>query len=326
MSSFNDSEILHTSFLIVLKMYQKICRLCILCLFVCSVLKGQNHTARSHLIEEHIKLGKEFYEEGDFSNALMEFNLAIGYLKTNSSYELKSEINGLIADTKEKIRVSKKRVRDLSNSKNGDALFPAEEEPRHFVVSDIGGKALARNIWTKKQYLQVGDYLGSGRLVAVLPNGAIEIQENDQKRFVLRSSENAAFTLEDENRINFHSGRFCFSTSQKVNDFVFSSSKISLKVTSELPFVILIEVLSSGNLLIFDILGTIKLSYLSHEILLKPGELSSVGGEAMPEIKEFELSSNLVKDRVLCGLRAEPFFYTSFIKQASLQAKYLRRR
>jgi len=55
------------------------------------------------LLDEHIELGKEFDEAGDHASALMEFNLALGYLRSNASHEKRAEISSLIDETKAKL-------------------------------------------------------------------------------------------------------------------------------------------------------------------------------------------------------------------------------
>jgi len=297
-----------------------------LSIWLCSSLSAQNYSLRKDLLDEHIELGKEFDEAGDHASALMEFNLALGYLRSNASHEKRAEISSLIDETKAKLLDSKKRSTVASNSEKKEGLIDAEDEPNDFTVLQVVGKALARNVWTKKQYLTEGDTLGTGRLVAVLPQAGIEISERGGRAFGLRSSENSAFTLSGERQVHFHSGKFCFFTSQSKSTFEILSTSEQVKVQSDQPFVLLVEVLTGGNLLFWDVLGAVKLSYDVDELSLLPGQMvRKVAGDKL-KMQDFELSSSQVKQRILCGLKNEPAFYPSFIKQASLQAAHLRRR
>jgi len=297
-----------------------------LSLWLYSFLSAQNYSLRKDLLDEHIELGKEFYEAGDHANALMEFNLALGYLRTNTSHDKRAEISTLIDEVKAKLLNSKKRGAVVSNSEKMEGLLDAEEEPNDFTVHQVEGKALARNIWTKKQYLTTGDTLGTGRLVAVLPHAGIEISEKGGRAFGLRASENSAFTLAGEKRVHFHSGKFCFFTNQSNSTFEILSSSQQVMIQSDQPFVLLVEVLTGGNLLFWDVLGTVKLIYGSDELSLLPGQMVGKLSGDKSKVQNFELSSSLVKQRILCGLKNEPSFYSTFIKQASLQAAHLRRR
>jgi hypothetical protein len=294
--------------------------------WLCSFLSAQNYSLRKDLLDEHIELGKKYYEAGDHASALMEFNLALGYLKSNSSHDIRAEIFNLIDEVKTKLLDSKKRSAMVSNSEKSEGLIDAEEEPKDFTVQDVMGKALARNIWTKKQYLSIGDTLGTGRLVAVLPQAGIEISERGGRAFGLRASENSAFTLAGENQVHFHSGKFCFFANQSNSNFEILSSSQEVKVQSDQPFVLLVEVLAGGNLLFWDVLGTVKLNYDSDELSLRPGQMVRKLAEDKSKVHDFELSSSLVTQRIFCGLKNEPAFYSTFIKQASLQAAHLRRR
>ena len=297
-----------------------------LSVWLCSFLSAQNYSLRKDLLDEHIELGKEFQEGGDHASALMEFNLALGYLRSNASHEKRAEIFALIDEAKAKLLDSKKRGAVILNSENREGLIEAEKEPHDFTVQQVAGKALARNIWTKKQYLTTGDTLGTGRLVAVLPQAGIEISERGGSTFGLRASENSAFTLAGEKRVHFHSGKFCFFTNQSKSSFEILSSLEQVKVQSDQPFVLLVEVQTGGNLLFWDVLGMVKLSYHSDELSLLPGQMAGKLAGENSKVQDFDLSSNLVKQRILCGLKNEPAFYSSFIKQASLQAAHFRRR
>ena len=297
-----------------------------LSVWLCSSLSAQNYSLRKDLLDEHIELGKEFDEAGDHASALMEFNLALGYLRSNASHEKRAQISSLIDETKAKLLETKKRGAVASNSEKKEGLLEAEEEPKDFTVLQVVGKALARNIWTKKQYLTEGDTLGTGRLVAVLPQAGIEISERGGRAFGLRSSENSAFTLSGERQVHFHSGKFCFFSNQSNSTFEILSSSQQVMLQSDQPFVLLVEVLTGGNLLFWDVLGAVKLSYDVDELSLLPGQMvRKVAGDKL-KMQDFELSSSQVKQRILCGLKNEPAFYASFIKQASLQAAHLRRR
>lgn len=307
-------------------MHNKIWLYFFLSIWLCSSLSAQNYSLRKDLLDEHIELGKEFDEAGDHTSALMEYNLALGYLRSNASHEKRAEISALIDETKAKLLDSKKRGAVASNSEKKEGLLDAEDEPKDFTVQQVVGKALARNVWTKKQYLTEGDTLGTGRLVAVLPQAGIEISERGGRTFGLRASENSAFTLAGEKRVYFHSGKFCFFTNQSKSSFEILSSSEQVKVQSDQPFVLLVEVLTGGNLLFWDVLGAVKLTYDADELSLRPGQMvRKVAGDKW-KMQDFDLSSSQVKQRILCGLKKEPAFYSSFIKQASLQAAHLRRR
>ena len=129
-----------------------------------------------------------------------------------------------------------------------------------------------------------------------------------------------------EKRVHFHSGKFCFFTNQSKSSFEILSSLEQVKVQSDQPFVLLVEVQTGGNLLFWDVLGKVKLSYNSGELSLLPGQMAGKLAGEKSKVQDFDLSSNLVKQRILCGLKNEPAFYSSFIKQASLQAAHFRRR
>jgi hypothetical protein len=298
----------------------------LLSVLLCSSLSAQNYSLRKDLLDEHIELGKEFHEAGDHASALMEFNLALGYLKSNASHDKRAEISSLINEAKAKLLDSKKRGAASSNSEKKEGLIDAEEEPKDFTVLQIVGKALARNVWTNKKYLTAGDTLGIGRLVAVLPQAGIEISERRGRAFGLRSAENSAFTLAGERQVHFHSGKFCFFSNQSNSTFEILSSSEQVKVQSDQPFVLLVEVLTGGNLLFWDVLGTVKLTSDADELSLRPGQMTKKLTGDKSKVQDFELSSSQVKQRILCGLKNKPAFYSSFIKQASLQAAHLRRR
>ena len=304
----------------------KICFLLGPLFFIHSFLFSQVSSVREDLLNEHIQLGKEFHRQGDFSSALMEFNLAFGYLKRNANHQLKEEISGLILETKQKLIDSKKRevVRQAGDGSNG--LLPVEEEPKDFKVLHAEGKAVARKVWDNLDGLLPGQTLGVGRLIAVLPNGALEIAGNEPQNYFLRSSENSAFTLAGENTLNLHSGNYCLYTNQNTHKIRLFSADLNFEVFSYKPYVLLVEVSSPQAFLVSCILGRVRVVDQSNGVNLTPGQFIKVDPNQNWIIRQFELSSSLVQKKLLCGLSERPSFFPVFIKQAQAQAKYLRNR
>jgi hypothetical protein len=295
-------------------------------LFTPCFVFSQVSSIRKDLLNEHIQLGKEFFNNGDYSSALMEFNLAFGYLKRNSKHVLRDEIAGLILESKERIIRSKKRSQNIPTVGSEENLLPLDEEPNDFTVTETKGKIIARNIWAYRESLSSKESLGVGRLVAVLPDGALEIKENASENFFLRASGNSAFGLEGTNTISLHSGDYCIFTEQNHCNLRILLSGLEIQVSSDKPYAFIIGVSNSQDSLISCILGRIKIYDHSNNKSLNPGNAIVVNSNGSMHGEGFELSSSLIQKKLLCGLSSKPVFYPTFLKQASAQAKYLQSR
>ena len=301
---------------------------CLLVLFFLSpyFLFSQDNSLRKNLLNEHIQLGKEFHSNGDYASALMEFNLAYGYLKRTSNHVLRDEISGLISDTKQKLIKTKKRKHSEQSMQGEPTLLSLDEEPDDFAVLQAKGKTLARKTWADLDELSPGSQLGVGRMVAVLPEGALEIKGNAQENYFLRASGSSAFTLDGKNAIHLHSGEYCLFTNYINYEIRILSSEYEFQVCSDTPYALLVEVSTPQEFLVSCILGRIRIFDQSNEKLLYPGLSVKVDPSKSFSIREFELGSSLVQRKLFCGLSEKPIFYPSFIKQANAQSKFLHRR
>ena len=279
-------------------------------------------------IERLLEAGRAEAEKGDFTKALGYFNKAMGYLKQASpKHPLNEVVRREIRVTKGRSLVARYRNRSGLRLVAKDELLPLDQEPRDVLVRQRFGTVLAREVWQPKKIAQIGEYIGFGRRLTVLPEGGVDLYFGDESEFSLRSVDAASLALPGDKVFDLHSGSFAISSTNKLNSCTVKSPLASLKVSCEDPFAVMIGITTNGGLKVISLLGDCVLEQEGvPSTSLRPGELVFALPEGFSRKMSVELSTLMVTSRLMTGFEAPPAYLKKLRQQALIQALRTKKR
>ena len=279
-------------------------------------------------VEKLLEAGRAEAEKGDFTKALGYFNKAMGYLKQASpKHPLNEVVRREIRVTKGRSLVARYRNRSGLRLVAKDELLPLDQEPRDVLVRQRFGTVLAREVWQPKKIAQIGEYIGFGRRLTVLPEGGVDLYLGDESEFSLRSVDAASLALPGDKVFDLHSGSFTISSTNKLNSCTVKSPLASLKVSCEDPFAVMIGITTNGGLKIISLLGDCVLEQEGvPSTSLRPGELVFALPEGFSRKMSVELSTLMVTSRLMTGFEAPPAYLKKLRQQALIQALRTKKR
>lgn len=279
-------------------------------------------------IERLLEAGRAEAEKGDFTKALGYFNKAMGYLKQASpKHPLNEVVRKEIRVTKGRSLVARYRNRSGLRLVAKDELLPLDQEPREVLVRQRFGTVLAREVWQPKKIAQIGEYIGFGRRLTVLPEGGVDLYLGDESEFSLRSVDAASLALPEDKVFDLHSGSFVISSTSKLNTCSVRSPLSSLKVRCEDPFAIMIGITTNGGLKVISLFGECVLEQEGvPSTSLRPGELVFALPEGFSRKMSVELSTLMVTSKLMTGFEAPPVYHKKLRQQALIQALRTKKR
>ena len=279
-------------------------------------------------IERLLEAGRAEAEKGDFTKALGYFNKAMGYLKQASpKHPLNEVVRKEIRVTKGRSLVARYRNRSGLRLVAKDELLPLDQEPREVLVRQCFGTVLAREVWQPKKIAQIGEYIGFGRRLTVLPEGGVDLYLGDESEFSLRSVDAASLALPEDKVFDLHSGSFVISSTSKLNTCTVRSPLSSLKVRCEDPFAIMIGITTNGGLKVISLFGECVLEQEGvPSTSLRPGELVFALPEGFSRKMSVELSTLMVTSKLMTGFEAPPVYHKKLRQQALIQALRTKKR
>ena len=300
--------------------------LCILSLFGFVAFAEAQVTGSE--IERLLEAGRAEAEKGDFTKALGYFNKAMGYLKQASpKHPLNEVVRREIRVTKGRSLVARYRNRSGLSLVAKDELLPLDQEPREVLVRQRFGTVLAREVWQPKKIAQIGEYIGFGRRLTVLPEGGVDLYLGDESEFSLRSVDAASLALPEDKVFDLHSGSFAISSTKKLNSCTVRSPLSSLKVSCEDPFAIMIGITTNGGLKVISLFGECVLEQEGvPSTSLSPGELVFALPEGFSRKMSVELSTLMVTSKLMTGFQAPPVYLKKLRQQALIQALRTKKR
>ena len=296
-----------------------------LCFFLCNFLSAfQNE----ELIDELIKKGKTDFDNANYSQALSTFNKAMGYLReVPKNHPIFKVLDQQIRMTKGKLLVQRYNNRKNQNNQSPEGLNPLSDEKKDTEVNQYFGTVLARANWENKRISHVGEPLGFGRRVTVLPSAGIELSYTDGFKYRLRSVEAASFAITAKNSFDFHSGSFSLACLEDQSVCSIKSPLSEFSINSDDPFAVLFAVTTNGGLKIISLLGEIELSKPQQEsISLRPGQLIFSMSEGFSRKMSVELSTLMVTSRLMTAFEKPPNYYKKLKQQALIQALRTKKR
>ena len=288
-------------------------------LYSCLLLLGFIGFAQES-VDEIYQRGIQLEREKEYDGALWELNKAMGMVKQNYNHPLREKIEEAIRVTKGKMVVARYASRRKVSQQAGDALEILEHEPKDFRISQVFGAVLARKIWENRDRLEEDDFIGVGRTVTVLPKGGIEIEENQNRNFCLRSVEAASFTLTTRNQLSLHSGSYCIHTLYGGTSLNISSAFADLQVKSEQPYAFMVGVTTNGGMKIIGLLGRISLLMNGKEQEVVPGQLVFCLPSGFSRKMDVELNTLMLTSKLLNSFKKPLVFEKKLQQQALLQA------
>lgn len=270
-------------------------------------------------VEEIFQRGIKLEKEKEYIGALWELNKAMGMVKRNYNHPLREKIEEAIRVTKGKMVVARYAARRRGPQNLGDDLQPVENEPADFIIKQVFGTALARKVWDERDKLEVGEYFGIGRTITILPQGGIELEENQNQSFSLRCVEAASFGLPAENQILLHSGSYCIHTLHGSTSLNISSTFVDLEIKSDDPFAFMIGVTTNGGMKVIGLLGKISLAMNGKKEQVLPGQLVFCLPEEFSRKMDVELHTLMITSKLLNSFKQPVFFHKKLGQQALLQ-------
>jgi hypothetical protein len=302
------------------------CALLFFFLAVCLVVADGQVTSPE--IEKLIQLGRAEVDKGDFAKALGYFNRAMGFLKQASPKHPWNEV------VRKEIRIAKGRSLVARYQKRSglkiiqrDELLPLGDEPDEILVSQRFGTVLAREVWQPKEIKGIGEFIGIGRRLTVLPEAGVELYFGDASKFSLRSVDAASFALPENNIFDLHSGSFVISSNGNDNSTTIKSPLSTIRASCDSPFALMIGITTNGGLKIIALLGECKLEQekLTSSVL-SPGELVFALPEGFSRKMSVELSTLMVTSKLMTGFDDPPVYLKKLRQQAMIQALRTRKR
>ena len=297
-------------------------------LFFSASLFIANGQVSSPEIEKLIQLGRTEADKGDFTKALGYFNKAMGYLKQASP---KHPLNEVV---RKEIRIAKgrslvARYQNRSGLKiiQKDELLPLSQEPEDILVTQRFGTVLAREVWQPKEIQSIGEFVGIGRRLTILPQAGVELYFGDASKFSLRSVDAASFAMPEKNVFDLHSGSFVVSSNGNGNSATIKSPLSTVQVSCDTPFALMIGITTNGGIKFIALVGECKLEQekLASSVL-SPGDLVFALPEGFSRKMSVELSTLMVTSKLMTGFDDPPVYLKKLRQQAMIQALRTRKR
>ena len=279
-------------------------------------------------VEKLIQLGRAEADKGDFTKALGYFNKAMGYLKQASpKHPLNEVVRKEIRIAKGRSLVARYQNRSGLKIVRKDELLPLSQEPEDILITQRYGTVLAREVWQPKEIQSIGEFVGIGRRLTILPEAGIELYFGDSSKFSLRSVDAASFALPEKKVFDLHSGSFVLSSSGDGNKATIKSPLSTVQVSCETPFALMIGVTTNGGLKFIALLGEPKLEQQKLAAsILSPGELVFALPEGFSRKMSVELSTLMVTSKLMTGFEDPPAYLKKLRQQAMIQALRTRKR
>jgi len=298
----------------------------ILLLVVCSFfhfpLTGES--AQDSYIENHFVRGYELSESKEFSDALLEFNLAMRYMRHLPNHPRRKELEDLIQRTKERMVVQRYMQKSpTSSSSTDDNLLPLKFEPNDFQVLQTYGKVYVKKVWKDRLSIEAKEYLGEGRQVTCIPGGAIELIESRGAGYRLRCVDGAGFTLVSSDTIELQSGSFSVFAQRPLKSLFLGTNSTKVEVSTKQAFALFIEVGFSGDLSTTSMLGRIQIKTGDESTVLLPGKRFRAFEGTLSELNDLELGSHYIKSKLIGSFSTPPIFYPQLVQQARIQLRQL---
>lgn len=300
----------------------------VLFLFFSAFLSVTSGQVTNPEIEKLIQLGRAEADKGDFSKALGYFNRAMGYLKQASP---KHPLNEVV---RKEIRIAKgrslvARYQNRSGLKiiQKDELLPLSQEPEDILVTQRYGTVLAREVWQPKEIQSIGEFVGIGRRLTILPQAGVELYFGDASKFSLRSVDAASFAMPEKKVFDLHSGSFVVSSSGNGNSVTIKSPLSTVQVSCDTPFALMTGITTNGGIKFISLVGECKLEQekLASSVL-SPGDLVFALPEGFSRKMSVELSTLMVTSKLMTGFDDPPVYLKKLRQQAMIQALRTRKR
>ncbi len=278
-------------------------------------------------IEDLLLQGQELADNDEFSDSLKVLNQAMGMLKqAPRSNPLRVETEKLIRVVKGRSLVARYRGGNIKSHTDPNALLPLTQESREFKIIQLLGKVLARKVWDSRDELHVGEFIGLGRRITVLPKGGIELTTSSKDDITIRSLQAASFDITGNTRFALHSGSYVIHSMGENSVLSIMSPLVDLVISSTEPFAFMAGVTTNGGMKIISLLGEIELSTDGYKTSLVPGELSFALPDGFSRKMNVELSTLIVTSNLLTDFNQPPVFLKKLRQQAMMQALRTRKR
>ena len=259
-------------------------------------------------------------EQQEFRAAVATLNKAMGILKeTSNKHPLRIKVEEQLRIAKGRSIVAKYNRKKSNLDTIHSVFLPLEDEPMDFVVSQLSGRVIAKNIWIEREQLEVKKPIGIGRRLTVLPNGAIELV-GYKEPLLLRSVDASSFELVGPSIIELSTGSFLFHLSKRNGNISLKSPLTECKLSSDDPFVFMAGVTTNGGLKIIGLLGEITCKTKGETESLVPGELCFALPRGFSRKMNIELSTLIVTSSLITGFHQSPSFMKKLNQQAMVQA------
>jgi len=279
-------------------------------------------------LEKLIQLGRAEADKGDFSKALGYFNKAMGYLKQASpNHPLNEVVRKEIRIAKGRSLVARYQNRSGLKIIQKDELLPLSQEPEDVLVTQRFGTVLAREVWQPKEIQSIGEFVGIGRRLTILPQAGVELYFGDTSKFSLRSVDAASFAMPEKKVFDLHSGSFVVSSNGNGNSATIKSPLSTVQVSCDTPFALMIGITTNGGIKFIALVGECKLEQekLASSVL-SPGELIFALPEGFSRKMSVELSTLMVTSKLMTGFDDPPVYLKKLRQQAMIQALRTRKR
>ena len=268
-----------------------------------------------------VESGNALVKKNDFSGALKFYNKAMGILKqTPQDDPIRIELEKKIRVTKGRLLVSRFRLGNVKISPIGQSQQVAPKEPKDFLITQVFGSVLARELWPNRDSLFSNESLGIGRRITVLPNGGIELVSIGAGNMGVRAAKAASFELRKENEVELHSGSCLLNFSGRDPSASVFSPLSDMTMKSNDPFVVMIGVTTNGGMKMICLLGKITVQTKNESLKLLPGELCFVLSEGFSRKMNVELSTLIATSSLLTDFDKPPPYSKRLSQQAMLQA------
>ena len=122
------------------------------------------------LAKNYLEVASRLSDTGKFDEAIRTLNQALGILREYStSHPLRQKIESEIKIAKGKFLLSRyDKIRKRKDPQN--KAIPLKDEDRNWLVSQVFGKVISRQIWEDRTALVKGDPVGFGRRLTTFPS------------------------------------------------------------------------------------------------------------------------------------------------------------
>ena len=272
------------------------------------------------LAKNYLEVASRLSDTGKFDEAIRTLNQALGILREYStSHPLRQKIESEIKIAKGKFLLSRyDKIRKRKDPQN--KAIPLKDEDRNWLVSQVFGKVISRQIWEDRTALVKGDPVGFGRRLTTFPSAGVELRSTPQDFLFLRTVDASTMQTNGYNNILLHSGSILIGAYAR--DFTISvkSPNTEVSISSPEPFSVMLGVTTNGGIKTISLLGKASITCRGQEMQILPGDLCFGLADGISRKMSVELSTLMVTSRLLTGFENPLPFMKRINQQAMMQA------